>query len=155
MNTGGSSFTAQGPGLPDQGGIRQSRGVGAKNTMEETSRPSAGYARKRVLITGGLGFIGSTLAAALVRDGAEVTIVDSLIPEYGGLLANIAGIEDKVRVNISDVRDEQSMLYLVQGQGYLFSKARPQADLLELFSDREVEREGRSEPLRRVAGSRF
>ena len=81
------------------------------------------YAGRRVLITGGLGFIGSTLAGRLVDEGAHVTVVDSLIPEYGGLLANIAGIEDRLTVNISDVRDEQSMLYLVQGQDYLFNLA--------------------------------
>ncbi len=78
---------------------------------------------KRVLITGGLGFIGSNLARRLVEMGARVTLVDSLIPEYGGNLFNIAGIEDRVRVNISDVRDEHSMKYLVQGQDYLFNLA--------------------------------
>jgi UDP-glucose 4-epimerase len=78
---------------------------------------------KNVLITGGLGFIGSTLARRLVEEGAGVTLVDSLIPEYGGNLFNIAGIEDRVRVNISDVRDHHSMKYLVQGQDYLFNLA--------------------------------
>jgi UDP-glucose 4-epimerase len=81
------------------------------------------YNGKRILITGGLGFIGSTLARRLVEVGADVTLVDSLIPEYGGNLFNIAGIEDKVRVNISDVRDEHSMCYLVQGQDCLFNLA--------------------------------
>jgi len=81
------------------------------------------FAGKRVLITGGLGFIGSNLARRLVNLEAEVLLVDSLIPEYGGNLFNIAGIEDKVRVNISDVRDEHSMRYLVQGQDYLFNLA--------------------------------
>ena len=78
---------------------------------------------KRVLITGGLGFIGSNLARRLVGLGAQVTLVDSLIPEYGGNAFNIAGVEDKVRVNISDVRDEHSMKYLVQGQDVLFNLA--------------------------------
>ncbi len=78
---------------------------------------------KRVLITGGLGFIGSTLAHRLVDFGAQVTLVDSLIPIYGGNLRNIAGIEDRVKVNIADVRDEYSMDYLVQGQHYLFNLA--------------------------------
>ncbi|HRJ40477.1 MAG: NAD-dependent epimerase/dehydratase family protein [Caldilineaceae bacterium] len=81
------------------------------------------FAGKRVLITGGLGFIGSNLARRLVKANAQVTLVDSLIPEYGGNLFNIAGIEDRVRVNISDVRDEHSMKYLVQGQDYLFNLA--------------------------------
>jgi UDP-glucose 4-epimerase len=78
---------------------------------------------KRVLITGGLGFIGANLAHRLVELGAKVTLVDSLIPEYGGNLFNIAGIENKIKVNISDVRDEHSMKYLVQGHDYLFNLA--------------------------------
>lgn len=81
------------------------------------------YADKHVLITGGLGFIGSTLAYRLVALNARVTLVDSLIPEYGGNLFNIHGIEDKVKVNISDVRDISSMNYLVQGQDFLFNLA--------------------------------
>lgn len=81
------------------------------------------FADKKVVITGGLGFIGSNLARRLVDLDAHVTLVDSLIPEYGGNLFNIAGIEDRVRVNISDVRDEHSMRKLVQGQEYLFNLA--------------------------------
>jgi UDP-glucose 4-epimerase len=91
--------------------------------MSNPTTPAAGLAGKKVLITGGLGFIGSNLARRLVALGAQVTLVDSLIPEYGGNLFNIAGIEDKVRVNISDVRDEHSMKYLVQGQDILFNLA--------------------------------
>ncbi|MBO3464072.1 GDP-mannose 4,6-dehydratase, partial [Aetokthonos hydrillicola] len=72
-------------------------------------------------MTGGLGFIGSNLARRLVELGAEVSLVDSLIPEYGGNLFNIAGIEDAVKVNISDVRDPHSICYLIQGQDYLFN----------------------------------
>jgi UDP-glucose 4-epimerase len=78
---------------------------------------------KKILVTGGLGFIGSSLSIRLVELGADVLLVDSLIPEYGGNLFNISGIENKVRVNISDVRDEHSMRYLVQGQDYLFNLA--------------------------------
>jgi len=81
------------------------------------------FTAKKILITGGLGFIGSNLARRLVELGANVTLVDSLIPEYGSNLFNIAGIEDKIRVNISDVRDAHSMKYLVQGQDYLFNLA--------------------------------
>src|SRR5262245_7505582 len=81
------------------------------------------FSGRRVLITGGLGFIGSNLARQLVELGARVTLVDSLVPEYGGNLANVTGIEDQVRVNISDVRDEYSMRYLVRGQDYLFNLA--------------------------------
>jgi len=81
------------------------------------------YAGKRVLITGGLGFIGSNLARRLVEEGASVVLVDSLIPEYGGNRANIAGIEDAVSVNVSDVRDEHSLPALVRGQDVLFNLA--------------------------------
>ena len=68
---------------------------------------------KKVLVTGGLGFIGSNLAARLVKLGADVLLVDSLIPEYGGNLFNINGIGKKVRGNISDVRGEHRKRYLI------------------------------------------
>lgn len=64
------------------------------------------YQNRRVMITGGLGFIGRTLAHQLVGLGARVLIVDSLIPEYGGNLFNVSGIEDRVRVNVADVRQQ-------------------------------------------------
>jgi UDP-glucose 4-epimerase len=78
---------------------------------------------KNVLITGGIGFIGSNLAHRLVTLGANVLLVDSLIPEYGGNMFNIADIRDQVQVNIADVRDEYGMRYLVQGQDYIFNLA--------------------------------
>ncbi|MCX7853993.1 MAG: NAD-dependent epimerase/dehydratase family protein [Caldilineales bacterium] len=96
---------------------------------------------RRVLITGGLGFIGSNLARRLVDLGAQVTLVDSLIPEYGGNLFNIAGIEDRVRGNISDVRDEHSMKYLVQGQDILFNLAGQTSHMDSMhdpFTDLEI-----------------
>jgi len=78
---------------------------------------------KRVLITGGLGFIGSNLAHRLVALGADVLLVDSLIPEYGGNVYNVHGLEDKLRVNIADMRDEHGLRYLVQGQDVIFNLA--------------------------------
>lgn len=81
------------------------------------------FANKRVLITGGLGFIGATLAQELVAAGSNVLLVDSLIPEYGGNLANIASFADRLTVNISDVRDDHSFRYLIQDQDYLFNLA--------------------------------
>jgi UDP-glucose 4-epimerase len=81
------------------------------------------FRQKHVLITGGLGFIGSTLAHRLVEYGAHVTLVDSLIPEYGGNISNIRDIQQDVIVNISDVRDTSSMNYLVQEQDYIFNLA--------------------------------
>lgn len=81
------------------------------------------FAGAPVLITGGLGFIGSALAHRLVGLGARVTLVDAMLPGAGGNLANVAGIRDRVRVNISDVRDPVSFRYLVRGQRYLFNLA--------------------------------
>ena len=81
------------------------------------------YHNKKVLITGGLGFIGSNLARALVAQGARVTIVDSLIPQYGGSLFNIENIREMVHVNICDVRDPHAMKHLVQGKDFLFNLA--------------------------------
>jgi len=81
------------------------------------------FDNKKILITGGLGFIGSSLARALVNQGARVTLVDSLIPQYGGNLFNIADIRDKLEVNICDVRDPYAMKHLVQGNDYLFNLA--------------------------------
>ncbi len=95
----------------------------------------------RVLITGGLGFIGSNLARELVACGAQVTLVDSLIDEYGGNLFNIHGIEDAVAVNISDVRDEHSLRYLVRDQDYLFNLAGQTSHLdsmLSPYNDLEI-----------------
>ena len=76
-----------------------------------------------VLITGGLGFIGSNLAHHLVKLGAQVTLIDSLPPQYGGNLFNIKGIENKQQVNISDVRDPHSLRVLIRNKDYLFNLA--------------------------------
>jgi len=81
------------------------------------------FAGKRVLITGGLGFIGSNLARQLVEMDAKVVLIDSLVEQYGGLLYNVAGLEDRLTINISDVRDEHSLRFLVRGQDYLFNLA--------------------------------
>ena len=78
---------------------------------------------KKIMITGGLGFIGSNLARALVAQGAAVTLVDSLIPQYGGNPFNVADIRDKVSINVCDVRDPHAMEYLLKGQDYLFNLA--------------------------------
>jgi len=77
----------------------------------------------KVLITGGLGFIGSNLARRLAGLGADITLIDSLIPEYGGNLFNIEGLRDRMHVNISDVRDTHSLRPLVRGKDYLFNLA--------------------------------
>jgi UDP-glucose 4-epimerase len=81
------------------------------------------YRGRKVMITGGLGFIGSNLARRLVELGAEVLIVDSLIPDYGGNLFNIDGIADRIRVNVADVRQPSTMNYLVRDREIIFNLA--------------------------------
>jgi len=78
---------------------------------------------KEVLVTGGLGFIGSNLCIELVKKGAQVTIVDNMLPRQGGNLFNIKDIEKKVRVNFSDVRNSLSMNHLVKNMDYVFHLA--------------------------------
>jgi len=81
------------------------------------------YRGRRVMITGGLGFIGSNLARVLVGIGADVLVIDSLLPDYGGHLFNVAGLEDRLRVNIADIRQGTTMNYLVRGRDVIFNLA--------------------------------
>jgi nucleoside-diphosphate-sugar epimerase len=76
-----------------------------------------------VMITGGLGFLGSNLAIKLVQYGANVTLLDSLIPQFGGSYFNIAPVRNAVKINISDMRDANSLDILVQGKDYIFNLA--------------------------------
>jgi UDP-glucose 4-epimerase len=78
---------------------------------------------KKVLVTGGLGFIGSNLTTQLVKLGATVTIVDNMIPRLGGNLFNVKEIVDHIHINFSDVRDSHSMDYLVNEQDFIFHLA--------------------------------
>ena len=75
------------------------------------------------MITGGLGFIGSNLAIRLVELGADVLLVDSLIPDAGGNFANIEPVKDRLRVNVADIRQASTMNYLVRGQDVIFNLA--------------------------------
>jgi UDP-glucose 4-epimerase len=87
------------------------------------ARYRAFYQNRRVMVTGGMGFIGSNLARQLVALGARVLIVDSMIPDYGGNAFNVAGLEDKLRVNIADVRQRSTMNHLVQEVEVIFNLA--------------------------------
>src|SRR5882757_1157384 len=100
----------------------------------------AAFAGARVLITGGLGFIGSNLARHLVELGSDVLLVDSLIPEYGGNLFNVADIADRVTINISDIRDTHGLHYLLHGRDYLFNLAG-QTSHLDSMTDPVVDLE--------------
>src|SRR5437870_5427536 len=81
------------------------------------------FSESDTLVTGGLGFIGSTLARRLVALDAKVTLVDSLIPEYGGNLFNIHDVRERVTVEFVDVRDGRAMSSLIKGRDFLFNLA--------------------------------
>jgi UDP-glucose 4-epimerase len=98
----------------------------------------APYEGSRILVTGGLGFIGSHLSERLVGLGADVTIVDSLIPEYGGNPYNVRTIADRVHINYSDIRDPWSIRYLVKDQDYIFNLAG-QVSHLDSMEDPETD----------------
>ena len=98
------------------------------------------YSNKNILITGGLGFIGSNLARALVGQGAIVTLVDSLNPLYGGNYFNVADIQGKVTIRIGDVRDAEEMAHLLEGKDYLFNLAG-QTSHMDSMSDPQTDLE--------------
>lgn len=81
------------------------------------------YRNKRVLITGGLGFIGSNLCIKLARLGAEVLAVDNMLPRQGGNMFNVEPVKSKIKINVSDIRNPVSMNHLVKGQDYIFHLA--------------------------------
>ena len=99
------------------------------------------FKNKEVLITGGLGFIGSNLTIRLVELGANVTVIDSMIPEYGGNIKNIESVKDKITINYSDIRDEYSVKYLIQQKDYLFNLAGQTShidSMINPFQDLEI-----------------
>ncbi len=77
----------------------------------------------RVLITGGAGMIGSTIAHLAVRQGARVTILDAMLPPYGGNLFNLHGIFDDIQFVQGDIRDPAVGQSLVKETDYLFNLA--------------------------------
>jgi UDP-glucose 4-epimerase len=87
---------------------------------------------KNVLITGGLGFIGSNLAIRLVRDGARVTVCDAMIEGYGGNFENVREVQSSLEIHLSDVRDETEMSRLVEGRDVVFHLAAQVSHVLSL-----------------------
>ncbi|MDP3732558.1 MAG: NAD-dependent epimerase/dehydratase family protein [Candidatus Omnitrophota bacterium] len=81
------------------------------------------FKNKDVLITGGLGFIGSNVAMKLVGLGARVCIVDALMPDYGGNMFNVEEIKGRIQVTIADIRDNDRIEGLVRGRDYIFNIA--------------------------------
>lgn len=100
---------------------------------------------KNILITGGLGFIGSNLAIRLVELGAKVTLLDAMIEDHGGNLFNIEPIKDKLKINFSDIRDENSTKYLVRNRDFIFHLAGQNDHVLSLtnpFPDIDINIKG-------------
>ncbi len=99
------------------------------------------YEGKKVLITGGAGFIGSNLAHRLVNLGAEVTVVDALIPDYGGNEFNLHGIRDQIEFSTADIRNSHVMKDFVKGQDYIFNVAGQIShidSMTDPFTDAEI-----------------
>jgi UDP-glucose 4-epimerase len=99
------------------------------------------FAGKSALITGGMGFIGSNLAIRLAQAGAKVTVLDAMIPDYGGNEFNLSPVTNEVRVNYCDIRDDSAVNYLVRGQDYIFHLAGQVCHLMSMtnpFPDIEM-----------------
>ncbi len=73
------------------------------------------YKGRTALVTGGLGFIGSNLVRRLVEVGAEVSVLDALLPDQGGNLFNVRDVRDRVEVHTADMRDQKVVNHLVGG----------------------------------------
>lgn len=106
---------------------RPSDGTPAASAATNDPDPAA-FGGARVLITGGVGLIGSALARRLAGLGAELVLLDSMVPEGGANPANIADIADpagggRARVNIADIRDTAALRHLLRGQDFLFDLA--------------------------------
>lgn len=103
------------------------------------------FENKKVLVTGGLGFIGSNLVIKLVKAGAAVTLLDAMIEGHGGNLFNIEPVKDDVIVNYSDIRDENAMNYIVRGKDYIFHLAGQNDHILSMtnpFPDIDINIKG-------------
>jgi len=99
------------------------------------------FAGKSVLVTGGMGFIGSNLAIRLAKAGAKVTVLDAMIPDYGGNEFNIAPVADQIRVNYCDIRDEMAVNYVVKEKDFIFHLAGQVCHLMSMsnpFPDIEM-----------------
>lgn len=103
------------------------------------------FGGRQVLITGGLGFLGSNLAIRLVELGARVTVLDAMLDDHGGNLFNVEPVRDRVLINFSDIRDESSLKYLVAGKDYVFHLAGQNDHVLSLrdpFPDIDINIKG-------------
>lgn len=90
------------------------------------------FKNKNILVTGGAGFIGSSLAIELVKLGANVTVLDNLVPYQGGNLFNLEPVKNKVEIDFSDIRDDAAVKRLVRGKDYIFHLARQTDHILSI-----------------------
>jgi len=93
---------------------------------------SSNFRGKKVLVTGGAGFIGSNLVISLVKGGASVTVMDNLSPHQGGNLFNLDPVKEDVEIDFSDIRDEAAVKRLVRGKDYVFHLARQTDHILSM-----------------------
>ncbi len=106
--------------------------------MPDTDDRKRAFAGARVVITGGVGFIGSTLALRLAELGADLLLVDNLFPEFGGNLFNVAPVRERVSIEIADIRDVRQMRDLLGGCHYLFNLAA-QTSHMDSMADPETD----------------
>lgn len=102
--------------------VNRTRDLSQKRFETDPGIDSA-FSDTSVLITGGLGFIGSNLARRLVQLGAHITLIDNLMPEFGGNLQNIADIQSQVTVKLCDIRDEECVSEHLADHKILFNLA--------------------------------
>lgn len=103
------------------------------------------WSKARVLVTGGLGFVGSNLSRELAELGASVVIVDNMLPDHGGNLFNLGDSASAVQVNFADIRSQHAMNHLVQNQDYIFHLAgqvNHVASMVDPLSDLQINTQG-------------
>jgi UDP-glucose 4-epimerase len=81
------------------------------------------YRGRTVLVTGGLGFIGSNLARRLVELGSKVRVIDALLPNFGGNRANIGGFENALDIHVADLCRTDILAELIPGCDVIFNMA--------------------------------
>jgi len=91
--------------------------------IKKQSENNPTFKTKRVLITGGLGFIGSNLAMKLVEAGADVEVYDALLSNFGGNLFNVDSIKKEIRITRADLRDEKKIAKSIKNKDIIFNLA--------------------------------